>query len=473
MRKADAWLRPVVKSLKENWPDGDSRVPPSLLCRVELGLRLLQHLDPDQPAAGAWVLFGGYPFGQAAGVVTTPEQEWMVTCARHRLWALRRRRTWIDDVTTYRKLSAAVRAYSVPENLGAAVFTGPGSVAADRLIHYDRALTELPEFSQNALRLAEPGRHYFFRRGKPAWVQISEDLVGGARPPVEHPTDSHSRLSEKPIEITRKDLESTAQWLMERERDFPHIEQRHWLNHLGDVNFDVLEPDGSAYVERGSLTLDGLLNAVGIVGAGKSTLMVLIAIWAARRDPQLRTTLVVGDVAEQLRLTTYLRDVLGSDRASPVVGFSTRGRHIQNLHRRLAAQGEASLIDHRGDVSFDDLSTACPVDALREDGRPEPTRLIDAPCTGLYPAEDDSDDVDESPAPSKARGCPVWHGCPRNHAARTLVGAQVWIANMASLVTSPVSPHVSGARLRHLELACMRSDIVVVDECCPSFGVSM
>ncbi|MFC4084939.1 pPIWI_RE_Z domain-containing protein [Amycolatopsis samaneae] len=454
-----------MKSLRKNWPEEDSKVPPALLCRVELGLRLLQHLDPDQPAAGAWVLFGGYPFGQVAGIVTTPEKEWMVTCARHRLWTLRRRRSWIDHVATYRKLSAQVRAYSVPEDLGPAVLTGPGGAAKDRLTHYDRALTELPEFSRNALRPAEPGRHYFFRRGKPAWIEIPEDLTASHRPPVKHPVDEHSRLNGKPIEITRDDLKDAAKWLMGRERALPQIEPRNWLEHLGDVNFDVLEPNGSKYTERQSFTLDGLLNAVGIVGAGKSTLMVLIAVWAARNDPALRTTLVVGDVAEQLRLTAYLRDVLGLGAASPVIGFSTRGRHIQNLHRRLAAQGRATLIDHRTEVAFGDLSTACPIDALREDGTGEPTRLIDAPCTGLHPSDEgEADALDDLPALTKARGCPVWHDCPRNAAARTLVDAQVWIANMASLVTSPLSPHISDARLRHLELACVRSDIVVVDE---------
>ena len=331
-----------------------------------------------------------------------------MTCARHRLWTLRRRRSWIDDVVTYRKLSAAVRAYFVPEDLGPAVLTGPGVAAKDRLTHYDRALTELPEFSENTLRPAEPGRHYFFRRGERAWVEIPEELTESRRPPVRHPTDGRSRLNGKPIRITRRDLEDTAAWLMDRERDFPDIKSRNWLEHLGDVNFDVLEPDGSKYLERKSFTLDGLLNAVGIVGAGKSTPMVLIAVWAARRPSALRTTLVVGDVAEQLRFYLDLRDVLGRDQASPVIGFSTRGRHIQNLHRRLAAQGRTSLIDHRGEVGFNDLSTACPVDALREDDHGEPTRLIDAPCIGLYPVgNDDGDEADDPPVPSKARGCPV------------------------------------------------------------------
>ncbi|WP_158884552.1 hypothetical protein [Amycolatopsis anabasis] len=462
MRSPDAWLRPLVKSLDENWPDKDRKVQPALLCQVELGLRLLERLDPAQPAAGAWVLFGGYPFGEAAGLVTTPEQEWMVTCARHRLWPLRRRRTWREAVKAYRKLSPQVRAYQVPKDLGPATFTGPGDTAADRLAHYDLALAELPEYSENAMRLAEPGPHYFLRRGKRARVDIPVDLVATPRKPVSHPIDTRSRVNGGPVEISREELKRTAEWLMDRERELPDVRSRNWVEHLEDVNFGVLAPDCSTYVESESFWLDGLLNAVGIVGAGKSTLMILIAVWAARQKPT-RVTLVVGDVAEQLRLTEYLRAVLGRDVAAPVIGFSTRGRHIQGVHRRLAAQGRTSLLDHRGEAAFDDLNTTCPIDALRHDDTGEPTRLIDAPCVGFHPA-DDEDEEDDQPVRSMARGCPLWHDCPRHSAARRLVDASIWIANMASLVTSPVSPHVSNVRLRHLELACLRSDFVLVDE---------
>ena len=68
-------------------------------------------------------------------------------------------------------------------------------------------------------------------------------------------------------------------------------------------------------------------NLVGMVGAGKSTLMTLLAVWAHQNG--LRITLVVGDVAEQLTLTELFR-TLGLS-AALVQGDTTRPQHTQRL----------------------------------------------------------------------------------------------------------------------------------------------
>ncbi|WP_225447823.1 hypothetical protein [Streptacidiphilus sp. P02-A3a] len=55
-------------------------------------------------------------------------------------------------------------------------------------------------------------------------------------------------------------------------------------------------------------------------------------------------------------------------------------------------------------------------------------------------------------------------GLPRHHGARALVGATVWVATIASLIDSTVPHPQNHERLRYLELACRRSDLVIVDE---------
>jgi hypothetical protein len=60
--------------------------------------------------------------------------------------------------------------------------------------------------------------------------------------------------------------------------------------------------------------------------------------------------------------------------------------------------------------------------------------------------------------------CPLWSACPRHSASRDLVDALIWIANPASLVQTAVPRQLNAERLRYLELACLRSDIVIVDE---------
>jgi len=258
----------------------------------------------------------------------------------------------------------------------------------------------------------------------------------------------------------------------------------HWEDRLTELHIFPRDADGLGFSHEGDLRLDGLLHLAGMVGAGKSTLMTLLAVWGARRTPALRTTLVVGDVAEQLRLTASFRD-LGLT-ATPILGLTARETHVQRLHRRLASRGVHNLLDH-DDPGFDHLSTVCVVDALRGTEAAQPLRFADAPCTSLYPEKmrPENRDADSNALPQPYRpgqrrspsheehptelkgrphGCPLWYVCPRHRSARELVDSLIWVANPASLVQSAVPRHLGDERLRHLELACLRSDIIVVDE---------
>ncbi|MFE5585406.1 hypothetical protein [Kitasatospora sp. NPDC056531] len=485
MRDRDSWHRPVSRELKRLWREipaelGD--VKPALLCQVELALRALERIAPDEPAAGAYTLLAGYPFARAAGLAVTPDHELMLTALRHRGWTLRRRRAWQQALETYLALPERLRAYHVPEEAGPARPLGL-AVASDRFAVYDTALATLPDFDRRQLRLAPSGRSTFVERRRPASVTFPPEL----RP---DPTPGHDLTAPRsgggaPIRLTRDDLLDTARWMDRTEEASDTAKRGHWEERLAELRLAPRSADGRSFADSDELHLDGMLHLVGMVGAGKSTLMTLVAVWAARRG--MRTTLVVGDVAEQLRLSALLRD-LGLP-ATPVLGPTTRETHVQRLHRRMAARGLENLLDH-DDPGFDDLSTVCVVDALRGTEAAEPLRYADAPCTSLFPertetaGQDGTDGTepivlperyrpggtDTAPPPTGTRpagqqhGCPVWSACPRHRTARELVDSLIWIANPASLVQSSVPHHLNEERLRHLELACLRSDIVIVDE---------
>src|SRR5437870_1755193 len=104
---------------------------------------------------------------------------------------------------------------------------------------------------------------------------------------------------------------------------------------------------------------------VGMVSSGKSTLMDVAAVWAARSGR--RTTIVVGDVVSALRRTTMFRS-LGLS-AVPLLGRSNRRRHAERLHRVLSSEAGDSVLGH-ADSSFDFVSTACAVDGLRDFATP-------------------------------------------------------------------------------------------------------
>jgi hypothetical protein len=59
MRDSSEWYQPLARDLGRVWPAEHAGTRPSLLCQVELGLRLLERLDPDRSAAGVYALLSG------------------------------------------------------------------------------------------------------------------------------------------------------------------------------------------------------------------------------------------------------------------------------------------------------------------------------------------------------------------------------------------------------------------------------
>ena len=477
MRDSSSWYQPLARDLSRVWPAEHAAIKPSLLCQVELGLRLLERLDPHHSAAGAYALFSGYPFAAAMGIAAAPEQQAMLTIARHLLWRLRRGRQWAQALETYQELPERLRGYRIPAEGGPPRRVEP-TVAGDRYALYDLTLSLLPDFDRRALPLARPGPSRFTDRRRPAAVTIPEELC--LAPAPGHDLDDIPGATGRPLQVPLAELAKTARWMDETE-ERQGLKPGSWSQRLQDMQLDTVSPDGLSFLPSSTLTLSRLLHLVGMVGSGKSTLMTLIAAWGAGKG--LRTTLVVGDVAEQLALSALFRD-LGLP-AAPVLGATTREQHAGRLHRRLAARGQGSLLTH-DDPGFDYLSTVCVIDALRGLEATEPLRYADAPCTSLHPAGSEPTASGSIVLPERypagrgqngpprpataedrqtpAHGCPIWSACPRHAVDRELVEALIWVANPASLLQSAVPQHLNQERLRHLELACLRSDIIIVDE---------
>ncbi|MFJ9369834.1 hypothetical protein ACIRRA_36215 [Nocardia sp. NPDC101769] len=486
MRDRSGWHRPVSDALTP-WPTEFAPVRPALLCQVELGLRLLERLDLAAPASAVWPLLGGYPFAAAAGLLRDETERQLVTNARHLLWTLRRNRMWQHSLDTYRQLPQRLRGYRLADNYEPACRIEP-FLAADRFTVYDLALETTPSFQRSVLPLAPAGSSRFVvGRRLHSSVAIPDELVFA--PLAGH--DLSRAPAPGPLEIPMSALAETAQW-MDGCESRTGTRRGNWTRRLDELELDTRVADGTGFDRATVLKLDRLVHLVGMVGAGKSTLMTLIAVWGARHG--LRTTLVVGDVAEQLALTDTFR-TLGL-RAAPVLGTTTRERHAQRLHRRIASRTGQPLLLH-DDPGFAFLSTVCVLDAQRGLEAAQPLRYVDAPCTALHPtpapmsppsalplgyraqdtpgivpadtgagvdARSGTGEPDPDDRLGAPHGCPVWSRCPRHHGDHEMVDAEIWVANPASLVQTAVPRHLNAERLRYLELACARSDIMIIDE---------
>jgi hypothetical protein len=455
MRSANGWHEPLVKELRGVWPPELGGFPPAAMLNVELGLFLLSQAMPGRVAGDAWTLFGGYPYAEALGYVRTAGQRLLIRRARHYLWSMRRRRVWLMLLESYLRVPPELRGYDLKGSDDIPVRRSPARAAA-RFEKYRELLTSPPEFVRTPLPLATAGEYRFPVRDRSYSVTFPRVLAAGAQP-VPHDLDALPAGRGEPVRVSWTDLADAAADMNKAEAaaGLPAARRRDWVNDLSRMKLLVRQDDG--FADSVPLTISGMLHLVGMVGAGKSTLCHILAYWCARKG--LRVTIVVGDVAETLAIVgTFTR--LGVT-AAPILGLSTRERHIQRLHRRLATAGAATMLAHEH-PGFRHLSSACAVDAVRDLEADAPLRIGQAPCTALFPVQTATGQ--SSPGRPPRHGCPLWQKCPRHQGARDLVTAQVWVANPASLVHSAVPPHQTEARIRYLELACRASDLIIVDE---------
>ncbi|MFH8346314.1 hypothetical protein [Streptomyces sp. NPDC018045] len=458
MRSLTPPLHDVLRALQTF--TGPSVRKPALeaLCQVELGLYLQQRLMPNTPAGHAWVLFSGYPFAEAYGLRLPSDVEKTLRVARYSLWTLRRGRAWREALERYQRFTPALRGYNVPDLEFPAVRQEVG-VADDRWQVYDGLLRVAPPLAGQRLPVAGPGPHAF---------PVSRSMAVVDLPPVPHTPlvahdiDSAPAGGGEPLIFRLEDLKRTAG---EMDALFARIGRGRapeWLDRL--QSFEMSIKQGGEFRKAHEFTVDGIQHLLGIVGAGKSTLRDIIAVHLAQHGR--RTTVVVSDVAEVLKLVE-LYNLYTEGTAAPVLGFAGRERHAQRLHRRLAGRGEQRLLAH-DDPAFAYLGTSCVLNVRRRGHLAGETLAFgEAPCTRLRPAADPRRRTDSGPASEwqrERRSCPYWSVCPRHDGSRALVDADIWVTTPAGLVDACPPRPQNGERIRYLELACCRSDLVIVDE---------
>ncbi|MEU0691789.1 hypothetical protein [Streptomyces uncialis] len=434
------------------------------LCQVELGLYLQEKLMPGSPAGAAWVLFSGYGFADAYGASLLPDTAQTLRVARYSLWTLRRSRTWREALESYQRFDSRVRGYEVPDPESPAT-RREISLAGDRFAVYERLLRAAPPLAGKPMSVAGQGPHAFPVSRTMAVVDLP---LLPRTPLVAHDMDLEPAGGGEPLVFTRKSLERTAAEMDAAYARTGGVRRPCWLERLRAFDLSTKENGTFHKADKNedyTFTVDGIQHLLGIVGAGKSTLRDIVAVHLAKLGK--RTTIVVTDVAEVLKLV-QLYNLYTDGGAAPVLGSSGRERHAQRLHRRLAGRGEHRLLAH-DDPAFAYLGTSCVLNVIRQGttSSTEPLAFGEAPCSRLRPPSDPRRERSGRRASAwqkRAKSCPYWSACPRHHGARTLVDALIWVATPAGLIdASPPRPQ-NGERIRYLELACRRSDLVIIDE---------
>jgi len=437
MREIAAWKKELVKEFKPQFPV-NAGIKPGRLCDIELGLYLWQKVAAGQDCRYFWTLLSGYPF-------LSVWQKWdevsrqAVALARYYLHFYKSSRYWGKSIELYRQLPENVRLYKVDED--GLVSEREVSMCLGRKAMFERVLRTPPAFLTNDNVWAEPGKVFF-------WTpDASVDSVTIPAQWVDKRSEKWQivgKLRREPLRIAWNELEESAGWMDSQ------LDEAFFQKQLSNMKLDLLS---NTLGDDAYLSLNEVVHMVGMPSSGKSTLMRILAVWAAIRGVHI--TLIVDNVASVLELSSFLSR-LGIS-ATPILGASNRDVQLEKAHSLLQERG----LDLSNSTELKWLSTVCALNGLRQDTTiNRPFLPGQEPCARLY-ADDPRIKTDSR---SLRLLCPVFERCPMHHAARSLSESHVWIATPASLVHTWVPTQLVNGKMRYWELVYRRSDLIVFDE---------
>lgn len=452
MRNTTGWRAELVAQLKAA---AETYGPPALdapsILDTELVLTILADHLPEEDPELAWAVLNGQPFPSKQSL--SEEVQRAIAIARLRLPRLLSRDAWTNVMLPgYKRLASPYPLYRID---GTQITRTNTPLVPERLAIIRQALQTPVPLRERRPRFAPGGVYRFQLDGSFHEVEIpallADQSLGyeGAELPVHGPY----RL---PITIRLEDLQSTAAWMDAIATPGGPVAERSWEEWIRDV-MDLLAVTSSGLEPLSSLTLDGLLHLVGIVGVGKTTLYSILTVHLVRLG--YKVGIVHGEVAtimSDLHLYSELGRADSRIRPLPLIGRRNRLQHRMRLYAAETWEhGPQLLSDHIGHRA---LSTICLLDGLRADAAPIP--IGKEPCTALYPRSDNA----EQRSSDEAFDCPLMPICPTHAVSLGIQDATIFLATPASMLTSSPQQPLLRTPMRYVELMIRSLDVLLIDE---------
>lgn len=201
---------------------------------------------------------------------------------------------------------------------------------------------------------------------------------------------------------------------------------------------------GRRLEERTALTIAGVEHLIGMVGAGKTTLIKTLAVLAAKKGHRL--VIVLRKVDEVFSMLTFLR-ALGV-KASPLVG-KDREKHFPKLREKGA--------DELTELIASYMDTGCALDGCRIDSEPCTLAPGEMPCSQIIKRRINK----YGKYIEEELRCPLYNYCGTTRMWRESLYAPIVLTTLAGLLDI----RVTAAGTPFYDVALHNFDLVIVDEC--------
>ena len=321
-----------------------------------------------------------------------------------------------------------------------------GIIEPNRPAIYSDYLSRLSPREQKSVRFADnPDRKYDYETTEISdngEISITVHTVDGeTAAPVLPRTDSPKGRRD-PIRITLQNIREAAVKITEEN---PHNSEdySYFIDVINDIELKKVA-DGNVSIND-ELTIDELVNIVGMVSSGKTTLMKIISYILVKRG--LKVFCIMTDVTEVIQSYLFFENI--GIQASPYVSRLNRGSYIRLFH----TSGEAGLPRTVGRY----LQTKCSLDGKSIDSSSESIDKI--PRVGREPCAR----LTSHNAKKKSRSfvCPRYNICPTTQMEREVYTSNIVLTTAQALLTSKIGTD----RQLLLSYILENADVVIFDEC--------
>lgn len=405
----------------------EGAMPLSRFAAIEAVLYLLALNAPDSDPTKAYLLFTQYQLISTTECTTI---EHTLQQARHTLGFYRSQKYWQDDLRDYREPKySAIRAFSFEELDGTVSFSKAEGTYPypyeERQKEWVRFWPDCFDDSRTPSYAGAGTYRYVYpnlESGEIETVQVKFD--NNYMPPVQSATPEKGYR--EPIAISLDDLLNVAKEMAKICPDDPC--------HIILKNNILKQIVGNSVQSCTEFTIREVVNIVGMVGAGKSTLIKVLAFWCHQNG--YRIVIVVDTVAEVLNLQKYL-SAFGVT-ASPLIGRNERLKYINQVTKPNETCLSAGFSQY--------LTPACLIDGM-DAQHSAAIAFGKEPCYSLKKG-------------GKNHLCPYFNQCLGTKMLRECYTASVVLTTVAGFAASRVGQR----RETFLELTMRDFDLVVFDE---------
>lgn len=385
---------------------------------MEMAIMMVTYYKSDADSNKGYILFAKY---QNIGKRSFSSDSYLIQNASICLKKFRSEKIWKDTLKQYlQDEHAGIRLFDVIENKFVKKDLS-NIVYSNREQDYKRYI--LNYINPKNAKYASKGRYHYYNKNndeKNIYIDLDEDI--------------EETICEEQIKIQPRDtITLTMAQLLESADEMKKLLPGDHCANILKKNF-IKEVNNGNVVLADKLTLDKVVNIVGMVGAGKTTLLKTITYSLDKLGK--RVVIVTDTVAEVFNLYRYFHS-LGCD-CSPLIGKTERVKYINQIIDE-EYYLEESLSQY--------LTTNCLIDGM-DLSNEKAVSFGEEPCTKLEQS-------------SRRYVCPYFDQCPTTAMQREALSSNIVITTVAGLVMSRVG------KLQNIFLKEVMNtvDVVFFDEC--------